>query len=365
MSTTLSESASVEQVQTGSETSTFLQNIWYYAAHSSQLKRGRTLAKTICGETILLGRDQNDQVFAINNICPHQGMPLHHGRFDGKEVECCFHGWRFDTSGTCTAIPSLVDSQNFNICHIKTGAYPCREAQGNVWVFIGNNTNNLPEIPHATGIDEYPAWHCTKNVLQLPSHIDIAVIGLMDPAHVPFVHNSWWFSSSRRIHPKIKSFVPAGTGYQMVRHQPSKNATAYKLVGGLMETEITFMLPGIRMEHILMGGKTLFTGFTTLTPIDETHTEINHTTYWVRPWMTPLAPIIHYFCHTFLNQDVYFATLQREGLMTKPKNLLMTIRDAGTPVRWYYRLKQEWNASRRENRAFINPLKPETLQWQS
>lgn len=343
----------------------FLQNSWYYAAHSEQLKTCKTLKKTICGEEILIGRDKDGHVFALNNICPHQGMPLHHGKFDGQEVTCCFHGWRFDTKGICKAIPALVEGQGFDIEKIKTRSYPCQESQRNIWVFIGDRTDHLPEVPQVPGIDGYAYVNVGRNVLQLPSFIDISIIGLMDPAHVPFVHTSWWFSSSKRIHDKVKTFVPFDNGYAMLRHKPSKNATVYKLVGWALETEIRFQLPGIRIEHITLGKHTLFTGFTALTPVDETSTEINHSTYWVTPWMTPFKPIIRYFCHTFLSQDVHFAKLQQEGLKTNSKNLIMNIPDSGVPVKWYHQLKEEWTRAAEEGRPFKNPLKPTTLRWRS
>ena len=57
------------------------------------------LAKTLLGEPILIGRDAAGAPFALRDLCPHRGVPLSCGSFDGKEVECCYHGWRFATDG--------------------------------------------------------------------------------------------------------------------------------------------------------------------------------------------------------------------------------------------------------------------------
>lgn len=81
--------------------------------------------------------------------------------------------------------------------------------------------------------------------------------------------------------------------------------------------------------------------------------------------MTPFKPIIRYFCHTFLSQDVHFAKLQQEGLKTNSKNLIMNIPDSGVPVKWYHQLKEEWTRAAEEGRPFKNPLKPTTLRWRS
>src|SRR3954466_16177691 len=85
-----------------------LREAWYYALPGHRLKRGAMLAKTLLGEPLLIGRDAAGVPFALRDLCPHRGVPLSCGRFDGREVECCYHGWRFATDGRCTAIPSLV-----------------------------------------------------------------------------------------------------------------------------------------------------------------------------------------------------------------------------------------------------------------
>ena len=37
-----------------------------------------------------------DEVFAIDNVCPHQGGPLAEGCLDGPYVTCPMHAWTFD-----------------------------------------------------------------------------------------------------------------------------------------------------------------------------------------------------------------------------------------------------------------------------
>ena len=40
--------------------------------------------------------------YAIENFCPHKGVPLADSRLYGNIVECDLHGWRFDVrSGEC------------------------------------------------------------------------------------------------------------------------------------------------------------------------------------------------------------------------------------------------------------------------
>src|SRR5262249_46449523 len=88
-----------------------LRQAWYSAIPGARPRRGEMRPKILLGEPVLLGRDRSGGVFALRDLCPHRGIRLSCGSFDGTEVECCYHGWRFATDGRCTAIPSLVPGQ--------------------------------------------------------------------------------------------------------------------------------------------------------------------------------------------------------------------------------------------------------------
>ena len=46
------------------------------------------------------------EFYAIENSCPHKGAPLADGSLCGHQVECDWHGWRFDVrTGACTSRP--------------------------------------------------------------------------------------------------------------------------------------------------------------------------------------------------------------------------------------------------------------------
>jgi phenylpropionate dioxygenase-like ring-hydroxylating dioxygenase large terminal subunit len=318
------------------------------------------VAKTLLGEPVLIGRDAAGAPFALRDLCPHRGVPLSCGRFDGTEVECCYHGWRFATDGRCTAIPSLVDGQGIDAAKIRAAAYPAREVQGNIWVYFGVDPAGAPEIPVIPDIGE--RRYAMVETVRFPGAIDHAVVGLMDPAHGPFVHQSWWWRSRRSIHEKAKTFVPSPWGFTMTRHAPSSNSRAYRLLGGAPETEIAFRLPGIRIEHI-RAGRHILCNLTAVTPIDEGTTEVNHVVYWTMPWLRPLRPLLRLFVRKFLHQDRDIVALQQQGLRHAPSLLL--INDADSQAKWYYRLKQEYARARAEGRDFVNPIKPRVLRWRS
>jgi phenylpropionate dioxygenase-like ring-hydroxylating dioxygenase large terminal subunit len=337
-----------------------LRDFWYVAAPAGALKPGGMLPVTLLGEQILLLRDKAGNVSALRDFCPHRGMPLRYGTFNGHEVQCCYHGWCFSTQGTCTKIPSLVEEKT-DISKIKTGTYPAQEKQGLVWVYVGD-AKEIPPLP-VLPVDG-DCLHVDS--VHFPCDIDHAVIGLMDPSHGPFVHQSWWWRSGKSIHAKEKKFAPRHRGFCMVSHAPSSNSRAYRILGGAGQrsTEIEFQLPSLRSEHITIGKKYVYL-LTALTPVDETNTVLHQfiaTNITLARW---LLPLLKPFGKAFIQQDLNVVKMQQEGLRQPNQPSLMLLGDADAQALWYYRLKKEWLAARDDARPFENPLKERVLRWRS
>ena len=238
----------------------FLTDCWYFAALSGDVGRGSLQRVEMLGEPVLLGRGRDGKVFALRDICPHRAAPLSAGRMtaeaDGTStVECPYHGWRFDTAGTCRAIPSLADGQDFEAGRVRIRSWPVAESQGMVFVWMASDPRFEGQPDHPPPAFPGVVGGAPKLVdrMVFDSHIDHAVVGLMDPAHGPYVHQQWWWRTSGSQHDKAKAFEPREAGFAMAAHTPSKNSRAYAVLGGAPVTEITFRLPGLRWEHTAIG----------------------------------------------------------------------------------------------------------------
>ncbi len=358
-----------------------LKDIWYYAMPSQRLGARKLAPKIVANTPIAFGRTKMGKPFALHDICPHRGVPLSHGRVlhEGEkavgdrinecQVECPYHGWRFGASGHCTAIPSLVPGQDVEVDRIRVKSYPVRETQGCIWVYLDSaNDNVLAETAEPT-VDPVALPRVTDDMtpnfiqsMTFECNVDHAVIGLMDPAHGPFVHRSWWWRSETSIHQKEKKFAPTTWGFKMVKHTPSTNSGGYKILGGTPTTEISFHLPGVRTELIEIGEKYVL-GLTSVTPITEVTTEVTHVFYWTVPWLGLIKPFLGPFAHRFLKQDRDMVLRQQEGLRFNPR--LMLINDADVQAKWYFRLKKEWGNAAANARPFENPVKETALHWRS
>jgi phenylpropionate dioxygenase-like ring-hydroxylating dioxygenase large terminal subunit len=345
----------------------FLWDFWYPAVRSSEI-RGRGLVKAMLLEVpLVLGRTDGGGAFALRDACPHRGIPLSYGRFDGKTVECSYHGWKFDgCSGQCVEIPSLTSQDKLKVERIFAGHYPCEEHDGYVWVYMqGASPRSTETVPAAPRLVTFSERHkSTHLACDLPSHVDQGIIGLMDPAHGPFVHQSWFWRSKKSIHEKAKQFEPIPFGFRMSTHSPSTNSAPYqllkKMTGAPVTTTIDFILPNMRTEEI-SSGRLWFSSLTTVTPVRRDLSRID----FVAAWNVPLpVTIFRAFAKTFLKQDQETMIRQAEGLKHNPR--LMLIDDADRPAKWYFALKANLIEARRMGGEMVHPMDgPVTLRWRS
>jgi len=194
----------------------------------------------------------------------------------------------------------------------------------------------VPELPKFS--DRYRTAFLTAD---LPCNVDHGIIGLMDPAHGPFVHQAWWWRSRSSIREKTKKFEPIPEGFRMAAHAPSGNSAPYKLLGVYgepVETTIDFVLPNRRWETIRCGPK-WFTSLTTVTPVTASTCRIDVVAAWNVFYNVPfVTPIAKFFGAKFVRQDQVTMIQQAEGLKHNPS--LMLIDDADKPAKWYFALKQ-------------------------
>lgn len=344
----------------------FPTDFWYAAMPASDLKRRQMKRQMLLNRPFLILRDEYGKVSALDDHCPHRGIPLSDGQFDGKEVECCYHGWKFNCEGTCTEIPSLMPDSSVKIERIKTKSFPCEESDGMIWVYISDEKNKeIKKIPQLEIFSENYKTQVLSS--QLKCDMDHGIIGLMDPAHGPFVHQAWWWRKQTSIHDKAKKFEPIENGFRMSSHTPSSNSAAYKLLNIYNEpitTQIDFVLPNRRLE-IIRCGKYWFSSQAIVTPITDKESRLDFVAAWnILNGVPFIKSIYKIFAKKFIGQDQQIMEKQSVGLRDNPK--LILIDDADTQAKWYFQLKNAYQKSQQNGVEMEHPLKePVTLRWRS
>jgi nitrite reductase/ring-hydroxylating ferredoxin subunit len=91
------------------------------------LKEGQMKHVQVSGKSILLVK-QGGQIFAISNICPHEGCSLDKGVLYEYLVMCPCHGWKFDVRNG-----QFVENKV-----ITLATYQCKKENGKILVGISD-----------------------------------------------------------------------------------------------------------------------------------------------------------------------------------------------------------------------------------
>lgn len=86
------------------------EGFWDIAGESVAVRAGCPLAAVLCNQPLALFREGQGRVHALENGCPHKGVPLSSAWQEGDSSRYPFHGWRFISSGECEHKCRLLSS---------------------------------------------------------------------------------------------------------------------------------------------------------------------------------------------------------------------------------------------------------------
>ena len=165
----------------------FLRKAWYVAAWDSEVS-AEPLARTLLGEPVVLFRTKDGSPVALEDRCCHRQLPLSMGKVIGDEIQCGYHGLRFDGQGRCTQVPGQA--------LVPPGAavrgYRLCERWGWIWIWMGD-----PHLADESAIPDWwymdhPDWKLIPGNGAKPLHTkcnyQLITDNLLDLSHVGYVH---------------------------------------------------------------------------------------------------------------------------------------------------------------------------------
>jgi vanillate O-demethylase monooxygenase subunit len=185
----------------------FLNNCWYAAALSNELVQA-PLARTICGEPVVLFRTTAGRASALEDRCPHRFAPLSIGRLEGDRLICKYHGIEFGCDGTCLRIPQ----QQAIVSAMRVRSYPLVERWGLAWIWIGESQRANPDaIPNYFWLTD-PGWHNLIRRYHVNANFEVCADNILDLSHTPYVHTRTIGTPEMATIP-VKTWVEGDTVY--------------------------------------------------------------------------------------------------------------------------------------------------------
>ena len=162
---------------------------WLPACLSEEVaeRDGAPVRVRLLGEDLVAFRDTEGRIGLLDEHCPHRRASLALGRNEECGLRCLYHGWKMDVDGNVVDRPS--ESHEAVLAKkVRHKAYPCREAGGFVWVWMGP-PDEMREF-------EPPAWAPSPDVRTsiVKMHVGCnwaqVLEGAIDSAHSSTLHST-------------------------------------------------------------------------------------------------------------------------------------------------------------------------------
>lgn len=168
---------------------------WYVLATSDEL-RTTPLSRKLWGIPLVVFRDGTGRAGVLLDRCPHRNVPLSGGDVVEGQLQCPYHGWRFDGEGNCRFIPSLKGD-----CEARarnTPAFAVRELDGFVWVYATPGVTPAHE-PYRFRLADASGYTTVRQQVEAPGTLFSTVENALDVPHTAFLHRGLFRSKSRGL----------------------------------------------------------------------------------------------------------------------------------------------------------------------
>jgi phenylpropionate dioxygenase-like ring-hydroxylating dioxygenase large terminal subunit len=297
----------------GHRSAVTLPDQWFIVCRSSAL-RDRPLGAVLQGLPLVLFRGTGGRPGALEDRCPHRNAPLTAGRVRRGELECAYHGWRFDTTGACAGVPGLARPPESRVA--RAAAWPCHEQDGFVWVHTTTKGEPRDGPPRFPLLDD-PRYTTARREFEVRSTLLAALENTLDVPHTAFLHGGLFRTrgAAHDVEVTVRRF--ADRCEAEFSGEPRPAGLAGRLLaprGGVVSHVDRFLLPSIAQVEYRLGESHLV-ATTAMTPVDEVRTRLFAVVtfrlpvpgWLVRPFVSPVAT------HIF-RQDARMLTLQAENI---------------------------------------------------
>jgi phenylpropionate dioxygenase-like ring-hydroxylating dioxygenase large terminal subunit len=162
----------------------WIKNAWQVAAHSSELT-DKLIGRTLCDVPVVLYRTKAGLPVAMEDRCPHRLVPLSIGKKVGDQIQCGYHGIRFEPDGSCAKVPG----QKQIPAATRVQTFPVAERYNLIWIWLGDaSLADLNLIPDLHWMDS-PDWDLTVGYLHFGCNYRLVTDNLLDLSHETYIHD--------------------------------------------------------------------------------------------------------------------------------------------------------------------------------
>jgi len=260
---------------------------WYLAAGSGEVT-DELMSRRLLGRQVLLYRQRDGRVVALDDRCAHRALPLSLGRLVDDRVVCRYHGFTYDGTGECVLVPSQE--------HVPYGtrvvSYPVREEGPVVWIWLGDPRRARSAAPPRAPWLHDAAWSVLGGIRTVAAGYLLLHENALDRTHFAYVHPDTSHRGYLESPPPLEIEVTE-TSVSYARTFPAAPLAAWQsTVTGLppdtravQHESGVFVSPALHVDHMRIeaDGAVFRTAFVrAFTPVDAGVTRVH---WWsARDW---------------------------------------------------------------------------------
>ena len=312
-----------------------LERSWFPVAWSRDLRRTPRRV-TLLDRQFVAFRTRHGTPAVLENRCPHRGVELATGRVDDGGIRCRYHGWRYDTSGRCTDVPSRINAERTP--NVSVPALTVHESGGAVWATLSAEPYRAEPEP----------W-------QFPDHRAFLVDVEIDCGYLRVMENLVDASHAAFLHPGLLRGMPKTEVHATVEQTPTgvhirtdgekaRGSLLYRVAARrdaeILHTE-EFVAPNI-VKLVYVSGPAHSTSQFVAVPMTESRTRLFGRVTARVPGLTPVVfPVVRAAISRIIRQDVAIMEDMAGTERVFPGRRTTAVR-ADTPSVWLVRAAEDF-----------------------
>ncbi len=168
---------------------------WICAGRAEQVAQpGDYFLRDVCGESIIITRDNAGALRAFYNVCRHRGTRMcaaSEGKLAGR-IQCPYHGWTYGLDGRLLGAPQMDDSE------FSRADYPLHQVHCDVWdghIFINLSepadslASQLADLPQKFAPWQMQNLRLHKRIIyDVQANWKLVTLNYNECLHCPLLH---------------------------------------------------------------------------------------------------------------------------------------------------------------------------------
>ncbi len=241
-------------------------SMWHPVATSEEL--GTIPIPVQLLDTALVVVRMGEKVCVFPDICIHRGTALSLGKVIDGNLQCAYHGWKFNSSGKCVSIPARPTGSIPIKAQLKEIA--CAEQDGLIWVCLsGEPLFEIPTFPQINN-PEYrtviiPTYDWNSSAAR-------RIENFIDFSHFAFVHEGILGTPDKAEIPdyevvRAKNFLTFDLGVEEPANELKGDKDLTQVLKRIPSTYTITMPYSVLLDQPLGDGSTHFILFMASQPI--------------------------------------------------------------------------------------------------